>query len=84
MFVPVIDRNGTPLMPTTPGRARRFLKSGKATPFWKGGVFCIRLNVEPSAREAQQIAVGIDPGSKKEGYSVQCGLCCTHLPQYSG
>ncbi|MGZ3617624.1 MAG: RRXRR domain-containing protein [Ktedonobacteraceae bacterium] len=70
MFVPVIDRNGTPLMPTTPGRARRFLKSGKATPFWKGGVFCIRLNVEPSAREAQQIAVGIDPGSKKEGYSV--------------
>ena len=46
------------------------MKNGKATPFWKGGVFCIRLNVEPSAREAQQIAVGIDPGSKKEGYSV--------------
>jgi hypothetical protein len=70
MFVPVIDRVGSPLMPTTPGRARRFLKSGKATPFWKSGVFCIRLNVEPSAREVQKIAVGIDPGSKKEGYSV--------------
>jgi hypothetical protein len=70
MFVPVLDRNGVPLMPTTPGRARRFLRIGKATPFWKGGVFCIRLNVEPSAREAQPVAVGIDPGSKKEGYSV--------------
>lgn len=70
MFVPVLDQQQKPLMPTTPSRARRWIKSGKATPFWKGGMFCVRLNVEPSAREVQPIAVGIDPGSKREGYSV--------------
>src|SRR5260370_10106127 len=57
-------------MPTTPARARKWMKSRKATGFWKGGIFCVRLNVEPSARETQPIAVGIDPGSKREGYSV--------------
>lgn len=70
MFVPVIDRNQHPLMPTTPSRARRWIKSGKATAFWKGGLFCVRLNAEPAAREVQPLAVGIDPGSKREGYSV--------------
>src|SRR5215471_8330630 len=70
IFVPVVDQHQRPLMPTTPSRARRWLKSGKATAFWKGGLFCVRLNVNPSAREGQAIAVGIDPGSKREGYSV--------------
>jgi hypothetical protein len=70
MFVPVLDQNQRPLMPTTPARAKRWIKSGKATHFWKGGLFCIRLNVEPSGRSIQPIAVGIDPGSKREGYSV--------------
>ena len=71
MFVPVVDRDQKPLMPTTPSRARRWIKSGKATPFWKKGVFCVRLNVEPSGRQTQPIAVGIDPGSKKEGWTVK-------------
>jgi RRXRR protein len=66
MSVPVVDHQQQPLMPTTPARARRWIQSGKATPFWKQGVFCVRLKVEPSAREMQPIAVGIDPGSKKE------------------
>jgi hypothetical protein len=70
MFVPVVDQHQQPLMPTTPARARRWIRRGKATPFWKQGVFCVRLNVEPSARAVQPVAVGIDPGSKKEGYSV--------------
>src|SRR5260370_37825923 len=70
MFVPVVDQDQQPLMPTTPARAKRWIKSGKATHFWKGGIFCVRLNSEPSAREIQPIAVGIDPGSKREGYSV--------------
>lgn len=70
MFVPVVDQHQRPLMPTTPARAHRWIKSGKATPFWKGGIFCVRLNSEPSARETQPIAVGIDPGSKREGYSL--------------
>lgn len=71
MFVPVVDKNQKPLMPTTPSRARRWIESGKATPFWKRGIFCVRLNVEPSGRERQQIAVGIDPGSKKEALTIK-------------
>jgi hypothetical protein len=70
MFVPVIGQDQQPLMPTTPARARKWIKCGRATPFWKGGIFCVRLNVEPVAREVQPVAVGIDPGSKREGYSV--------------
>jgi hypothetical protein len=74
MFVPVVDINQKPLMPTKPSRARRWIRARKATPFWKKGIFCVRLNVEPSARETQTIAVGIDPGSKKEGYTVKSEL----------
>jgi RRXRR protein len=70
MFVPVIGQDQQPLMPTTPARARKWIKSGRATPFWKGGIFCVRLNIEPARREVQPVAVGIDPGSKREGYSV--------------
>lgn len=71
MFVPVVDTDNKPLMPTKPSRARRWIKEGKATPFWKQGVWCVRLNCEPSDRKTQQIAVGIDPGSKREGLTVK-------------
>lgn len=71
MFVPVVDSENRPLMPTIPSRAKRWIKSGKATPFWKKGVFCVRLNVEPSSTNRQPIAVGIDPGSKREGYTIK-------------
>jgi len=71
MFVPVVDKNENPLMPTTPSRARRWIKSKEATPFFKKGIFCVRLNREPSANEKQKIAVGVDPGSKKEGFTVK-------------
>lgn len=71
MFVPVVDSNQRPLMPTTSSRARRWIKEKKATPFWRKGVFCVRLNVKPSDRNYQPIAVGVDPGSKREGYTVK-------------
>ena len=70
IFVPVVDQEHRPLMPTIPSRARRWLRSGTATHFWKGGVFCVRLNRQPSARERQPIAMGVDPGSKREGIVV--------------
>ena len=70
MFVCVLDQNNNPLMPTTPSRARRWIVSGKATPFFKKGIFCVRLNQEPSNNQKQEIAVGVDPGSKKEGFCV--------------
>ena len=71
MLVPVVDKNQNPLMPTKPSRAKRWIRLGKATPFWKNGIFCVRLNVDPSDTEFQEIAVGIDPGSKKEGWTVK-------------
>ena len=71
MFVPVISKDGEQLMPTTPTRAGMMIKCKDATPFWKNGIFCIRLNREPSSRYKQEIALGIDPGSKKEGFSVK-------------
>lgn len=58
-------------MPTKPQRADRWVKSGKATPFWKKGIWCVRLNVEPSARHLQPVCVGVDPGSKREGFTVK-------------
>ncbi len=69
--VPVVDKNNRPLMPTTSVRADRWVKSGKATPFFRKGIFCVRLNVEPSERNYQPIALGIDPGSKREGFTVK-------------
>ena len=58
-------------MPTTEKRARKLIETSKATPFWKKGIFCIRLNFEPSSRNKQQIVVGIDPGSKREAYTIR-------------
>jgi hypothetical protein len=58
-------------MPCSEKRARKMIESRKSTPFWKRGIFCVRLNVEPSGRKFQNIAVGIDPGSKKEGFTVK-------------
>ncbi|HMA33207.1 MAG TPA: RRXRR domain-containing protein [Chloroflexia bacterium] len=66
----MVDQEQHPLMPTTPARARRWIREGKATGFWKRGVFCVRLNVPPSAWHTQPVAVGIDPGSKREGLVV--------------
>ena len=66
MKVPVFDQDGIPLMPTTKHRAMRMVEKWEATPFWKKGIWCIRLNKEPSARNMQPIVAGVDPGSKRE------------------
>jgi hypothetical protein len=71
MYIPVVDKNQKSLMPTIPSRARKWIASGKATPFWKRGLFCVRLNINPSNYKVQDIAVGIDPGSKKEGFTIK-------------
>ena len=48
MFVPVVERISSHLCPPPHAHAGGS-ESGKATAFWKGGVFCVRLNQEPSA-----------------------------------
>ena len=71
MFVPVKTTDGERLMPMHAARARKLIKCGEATPYFDNGIYCIRLNKEPSDRETQEIAVGVDPGSKKEGFTVK-------------
>ena len=71
MFVPVKTKDGQQMMPTHAARARKLVKRGEATPYFDNGIYCIRLNKEPSDRETQEIAVGVDPGSKKEGFTVK-------------
>ena len=71
MFVPVKSKNDEQLMPTHPNKAGMLIKKGLATPYWSNGIFSIRLNFEPTSRYKQEIVVGIDPGSKKEGFTVK-------------
>lgn len=70
-FVPVVNQKDKPLMPTTLLRARRWINSDKATPFYKKGIFCVRLNVKPSDSKKEKIVIGIDPGSKREAFTVK-------------
>ena len=70
MLVPVLSKDQQPLMPTTKHRAMKLVASREATPFWKRGIWCIRLNREPSGYAMQSVVIGVDPGSKKEGFSI--------------
>lgn len=70
MFVPVLNSENKPLMPTIPSRARKWIRLGKATGFFKKGVFCVRLN-NKTKENFQEIVVGIDPGSKKEAFTIK-------------
>ena len=70
MFVPVRSKSGKQVMPTNPNKAGVLIKKGLATPYWSNGIFCIRLNYE-TEEYTQDIAVGVDPGSKKEGFTVK-------------
>ena len=71
MAVPVIDHAQHLLMPTTPARARRWVQTDEATPFWQGGIWCVCLNQDPAGRSTQPLAVCIDHGSKKEALVVK-------------
>jgi len=69
--VPVLSKEGFPLMPTKPGRARRWLKEGKAQIVHNDlGIFQIQLT-KLTGRETQPIVVGIDPGKLYTGIGVQ-------------
>ncbi len=70
MRIPVVDSRGIPQMPCTPAKARHLFKSGKARPKRnKLGLFYVQLTYEQES-DNQPLVVGIDPGSKFEGFSV--------------
>jgi hypothetical protein len=66
----VLDPNGKPLTPTTPAKARKLLRGGVAKPVRSEfGTFGIRLLVS-TRRETPRVALGVDHGTKFEGYSI--------------
>jgi len=69
----VIHKDGTPITPTKPQRAKKLLESGVAKSVWnKFGQFGIQMLVD-TRKETPSTALGIDNGTKFEGYSVVCG-----------
>src|ERR1700678_1626758 len=69
-MVPVLDKDKQPLMPCSEKRARLLMSRGQAVAYWQKGIFCIKLSKQPSGKNCQPIALGVDPGSKREGYTV--------------
>jgi len=68
--VPVLHQDGTPLMPCKPAKARKLLRDGKAIKCWtREGVFYIQLTWD-TTKHTQPMCLGIDPGSKFDGYAV--------------
>lgn len=70
-MVPVLDSNKKPLMPCSEKRARKLLEKGEAKPYWNKGVFCIILQRPPKTEYRQDVCIGVDPGSKFNGYSIK-------------
>lgn len=69
-FVPVVSSTGKRLMPTTNKKANKLIVSGRAVRRFDRGLFYIKL-VNRADGYTQPIAVGIDPGSKKEAFTVK-------------
>ena len=70
LYVPVVSSTGKPLMPTSNKRANQLIREGRALRRFSKGVFYIRLTQRADG-DVQVVAVGIDPGSKKEGFTVK-------------
>lgn len=57
-------------MPCHPARARELVRKGRAKRRFRGGLFYIQL-LDRKDGDVQPVACGVDPGSKKEGYTVK-------------
>lgn len=69
-YVPVIGATGERLMPCHAARARELVRKGRAVRRFDRGLFYIRL-LDRETGDTQEVAVGVDPGSKKEAYTVK-------------
>lgn len=68
--VPVVSSTKRPLMPCSYWRCQQLLKQGRAIRRFKAGIFYIQL-VDRTEGKTQEVALGIDPGSKREGFTVK-------------
>ena len=71
--VPVLDRDGSPLMPTRPSRARRLIRQGRAEKRWRKGVFFIQMldvGINDPDVEVDGVDLNIDPGAGATGLAV--------------
>jgi len=68
--VPVVNKNGKLLMPTSPRKARLLIRDGKARKEWRGPFLRIRL-LHGSSGYRQKIDLTLDSGYDQVGYSAQ-------------
>lgn len=70
MLVFVLDKNKKPLNPTHPARARRLLKSGKASVFRRYPFTIVLHNREVEGSRTYEYRLKIDPGAKATGLAI--------------
>ena len=69
----MLDRDGSPLMPTRPSRARRLMRQGRAEKLWVRGVFCVQMQdtgIDNDGVAIDGVALNIDPGAGATGLAV--------------
>jgi len=70
--IPVVSKQGKPLSPTTPAKARTLIKGGVAIPKRdKLGNFYIQLTKPTGEEIPHETVAGIDPGKLYSGMAVQ-------------
>ena len=69
VMVPVLSSLNKPLMPCHSARARELIKQGRAVRRWYKGIFAIKM-LDRAVGDIQQIVCGIDPGSKREAFTI--------------
>jgi hypothetical protein len=70
VMVPTLSFIGKPLMPCHPARARELIKQGRAIKRWYKGIYSIKM-LDRIEGSTQQIVIGIDPGTKREAFTVK-------------
>lgn len=66
----VIGKDGEPLTPTTPSKARKLMRGKQAEPIWnKFNQFGIKMLVD-TGNKTPETVLGVDTGTKFEGYAV--------------
>jgi hypothetical protein len=70
VMVPVLDLHGKALKPCHVRTARKLIQKGLVKRKWFKGIMVVQM-LRETDYGIQPIAVGIDPGSKREGFTVK-------------